>query len=260
MVSNVVHPRYCAALALLLLFSCWGEALAATNSNLSPFEALRIWTPFILSGFLLNLVMSFLAALLGTLLGGLLGIAQLSASKIIGSSTAFITQVFRNTPWIVILFAVMLLVPFEVKLGTRSLTIPDWLKATVGFAIPVSANVAEVVRGAILSVPSGQWESSESLGFSKWQTLRMVILPQCVKRMMAPWMNAYAILVLSTPIAAVLGVHEAVGNAQQAMEALGARTSLLVPFYSFILLLFFFYIYPISRLTLWLERKYAVYV
>ncbi|MDH2401801.1 ABC transporter permease subunit [Bradyrhizobium sp. SSUT18] len=126
-------------------------------------------------------------------------------------------------------------------------------------AIPVSANVAEVVRGAILSVPKGQWESSESLGFSRWQTLSMIILPQCIKRMMAPWMNTYAILVLSTPIAAVLGVHEAVGNAQQAMEALGARTSLLVPFYSFILLLFFFFIYPISRLTLWLERKYAVY-
>ena len=260
MVSNIARPRYCAALALLFLFSFWGETVAAPNPHFSPFEALWIWMPFILSGFLLNLIMSSLAAVLGIILGGLLGIAQLSTSKVICSSSVFVTQVFRNTPWIIILFAVMLLVPFELKLGTRSLIIPDWLKATVGFAIPVSANVAEVVRGAILSVPSGQWESSESLGFSKWQTLRMVILPQCVKRMMAPWMNAYAILVLSTPIAAVLGVHEAVGNAQQAMEALGARTSLLVPFYSFILVLFFFYIYPISRLTLWLERRYAVYL
>ena len=69
-------------------------------------------------------------------------------------------------------------------------------------------------------------------------------------------MNWYAILTLSTPIVAILGVHEAVGNAQQAMEAAGAKTSFLLPFYSFILVLFFIYIYPISRFTLWLERNY----
>jgi polar amino acid transport system permease protein len=151
----------------------------------------------------------------------------------------------------------MLMVPFRLKVGTSTFIVPDWIKATVGFSLPVMANVAEVVRGGIRSVPTGQWESAESLAFSRRQILWLIILPQCVRRMLPSWMNWYAILTLSTPVASILGVHEAVGNAQQAMEAAGARTALLVPFYSFILLLFFIYIYPISRLTGWLERKYA---
>ena len=72
--------------------------------------------------------------------------------------------------------------------------IPDWIKATLGLALPVMANVAEIVRGAVQSIPTAQWESAESLAFTRRQTLWMIILPQCVKRMLPPWMNLYAIL------------------------------------------------------------------
>ena len=59
------------------------------------------------------------------------------------------------------------------------------------------ANVSEIVRGAVQSIPSGQWESAEALAFTRRQTLWMIILPQCVKRMLPPWMNLYAILVVA---------------------------------------------------------------
>lgn len=250
-------------IAILVFFAASAMLIEAQAQTVSgpagPLQTLRLWMPFILSGFVLNLVMSFLGMALATVTGACLGVMSLSPSWIIRLPAAIYTQLFRNTPWIVILFAVMLLVPFRIKFGDGStLLIPDWIKATVGLSLPVAANVAEIVRGAILSVPVGQWDSAESLAFSRTRTLWMIILPQCIKRMLPPWMNWYAILTLSTPIASILGVHEAVGNTQQAMEAAGARTVLLVPFYSFILLLFFIYIYPISRLTLWLERKYYV--
>lgn len=245
-------------LALIFLISIVKAHAAAGPTNPSSLETLVGWMPFILTGFVFNLVMSVLAMALATFLGTIMGLLEVSPSKLTRLSIVSFMQVFRNTPWIVILFAVMLLIPFRIKVFSCDILLPDWVKATIGLSLPVAANIAEVVRGAILSIPVSQWESAESLAFSRRQTMWLIILPQCIKRMIPPWMNWYAILALSTPITAILGVHEAVGNAQQAMEAAGARTSNLLPFYSFILLLFFAYIYPISRLAIWLEKKYAV--
>ncbi len=76
--------------------------------------------------------------------------------------------------------------------------LPDWVKATVGFSLPVMANVAEIVRGAVRSVPSTQWEAAESLAFTPRQTMWRIILPQCVKRMLPPWMNLYSLVTMAT--------------------------------------------------------------
>ena len=135
--------------------------------------------------------------------------------------------------------------------------IPDWVKATIGFALPVMANIAEILRGAIASIPSGQWESAESLAFTRGQTLRYIILPQCVRRMLPPWMNWYALLTLMTPMAAILGVSEALGNTQAAMEAAGSRPEFLIPFYLFLMTIFFVFIYPLSIYTRRLERRFS---
>ena len=225
----------------------------------SPLATLAEWIPFILRGFLLNLGMSFLAMAIATVLGIGLGLLQLSRTRFLRGPAWLVTHLFRNSPWLVILFVVMLLVPFELHMpGGGTLILSDWLKATFAFSLPVMANVSEIVRGAIVSIPQGQWESAESLAFTHGQTLRWIILPQCVKRAIPPWMNWYALLAMATPMASILGVREAVGNAQAAMEAAGARPELLVPFYLFLLLLFFAYIYPISIWTRVIERRYAV--
>jgi polar amino acid transport system permease protein len=262
MPGQAFSPAWSGGVVLLIFIalSIARHADAAAPTALpSAFATLLLWTPFILGGFLLNLAMSFIAMALATVLGTVLGLMEISPSRLIRLAAGSYMQLFRNTPWIVILFAVMLLLPFQIPIGNGAhVLIPDWIKATFALSLPVAANVAEIVRGAVLSIPTGQWESAESLAFPRWKTLWMIILPQCIRRMIPPWMNWYAILALSTPTTAILGVREAVGSAQQAMEASGGRTVLLLPFYLFILAIFFIYIYPISRLTLWLERKYAV--
>ncbi|MDH3664841.1 MAG: amino acid ABC transporter permease, partial [Alphaproteobacteria bacterium] len=90
------------------------------------------------------------------------------------------------------------------------------------------------------------------------QTLWQIILPQCFKRMIPPWMNWYAILTMATPLVSLLGVEELITLSRQAMEAQDNHPELLVPFYTFALLIFFAYCYPIARLTVRLERRFAV--
>ena len=247
-------------LALLALIVAWPlTAYAQQYTYGRAFDALYRWIPFIvLHGFLFNVLISFFAMVIGTALGALLGLGQISHSKMIARTSWFITQLFRNSPWLVLLFIVMLAFPFELDIGKTIIPVPDWTKAVFGLSLPIMANIAEIVRGAINSVPTAQWEASEALAFTRRQTLWRIILPQVIKRMIPPWMNWYAILTMATPLCSILGVQEIVNLSRQAIEAENNHPELLVPFYSFILLIFFAYCYPIARWTIRLERRFMV--
>ncbi len=249
-------------LVLLAAALVWPVAVVAQGEAMTlggAFETLLRWIPFLVfQGFTFTILISVLTMALGTLLGVFLGLGQISTNPVIARLSYWITQIFRNSPWLVLLFIVMLSFPYELVIGGLIIPVPDWMKAVVGLSLPIMANISEIVRGAVNSVPSGQWEASESLAFSRRQTLWQIILPQCVKRMIPPWMNWYAILTMATPIVSILGVEEVLNLTRQAIEAENNRPILLIPFYSFLLLLFFVYCYPIARLTVRLERRFAV--
>lgn len=234
-------------------------AAAQSGEAVRPINALWRWAAFLITkGFFFNILISFLCLLIGTFVGVLLGLGQISLLRPIRALCWFVTQLFRNSPWLVILFIVMLALPFEVTIFGKPHFIPGWIKAVVGLSLPIMANISEIVRGAVGSVPNTQWEAAESLAFTRTQTLWRIILPQCFKRMVPPWMNWYAILTMATPLVSILGVEEVVNLTRQAIVAENNRPELLMPFYGFVLILFFAYCYPIARLTLRLERKFAV--
>ena len=240
----------------------WPLAAAAQGTGYTTADALDAlwrWMPFLIfNGFVFTILISFMTMAIGTVLGVFLGLGQNSPNRLIARASWFVTQVFRNSPWLVILFIVMLSFPFEFEIGGLIIPVPDWMKAVIGLSLPVMANISEIVRGAVNSVPTAQWEASESLAFSRRQTLFRIILPQCYKRMIPPWMNWYAILTMATPIVSILGVEEVLNLTRQAIEAEDNQPELLVPFYSFVLIIFFLYSYPIARLTVRLERRFAV--
>ena len=242
----------------LVLWPFYAQA-AGKFTVVTAFATLVKWIPFLFkSGFLFNILISMFAMLFGTLAGAALGLGQISKVSIIRRSAWFVTQLFRNSPWLVILFIVLLALPFEIVVFGYIISIPDWMKAVFGLSLPIMANISEIVRGAVQSVPTAQWEAAESLAFSRQQTLWRIILPQCFKRMIPPWMNWYAILTMATPLCSLLGGEEIITLSRQAMESENNHPELLVPFYSFALGLFFIYCYPIARFTMRLERKYAV--
>ncbi|KQO73578.1 amino acid ABC transporter permease [Methylobacterium sp. Leaf89] len=226
------------------------------DAVLSPLQVILRWAPLLLTGFAFNVAISLVAMLLGTGAGIGLGLALVSEGPILRRVAWGLTQVFRNVPWLVLLFFVMFLVPFQVTVFGLRVPLPDWIKATVGFALPVMANVAEIVRGAVRSVPATQWEAAESLAFTRRQTLFRIILPQCLKRMLPPWMNVYALIAMATVQASIVGVTEMLTLTAQVHAAEGGRPELFAPLYGFALLCFFLYCYPIDRLTARLERRF----
>ena len=251
-------PWHMFAIALLTII---GPSIAFAQSGSeaqSPLAVLMNWAPLLLKGFIFNLVISISAMALGTVVGAMLGLCQISLLAVTRHSSWLVTQFFRNAPWLVLLFFAMFLLPFEIKFFSLTIPFPDWFKAILGLSLPVMANVSEIVRGAVRSLPSGQWEAAESLAYTRLQTLWLIIIPQCVKRMLPPWMNLYSILTMATVLASIVGVNEVMTLTGQALASEGGRPDLLAPFYGFVLLLFFIYCYPIARFTVWLEKKYAV--
>ncbi len=247
--------------AMVVVITLWpAAALAQSNYTYAQaMAALVKWLPYLVtSGFFFNVIISLLTMVLGTAAGVVLGLMQVSPRGIINWPAKFLTQAFRNSPWLVLLFIVLLALPFEIKIGSVIIVVPDWMKAVFGLSLPIMANISEVVRGAIRSVPNGQWEAAESLAYSRHQTLWRIILPQCFKRMIPPWMNWYAILTMATPLCSLLGVEELITLSRQAIEAEDNHPELLVPFYTFALMIFFAYCYPIARFTIALERRFAV--
>ncbi len=245
--------------ALFALTLIYPAAAIAQFTYTDAVHTLFRWMPFLLlDGFLFNVLISFFAMAIGTFLGMLLGFGQISLLKPVRFFAKFMTQTFRNSPWLVILYIVLLALPFEIVIGDIIIPVPDWMKAVFGLSLPIMANISEIVRGAVQSVPTAQWEASESLAFNRRQQLWQIILPQCFKRMIPPWMNWYAILTMATPLCSLLGVEEMITLSRQAMEGSDNHPELLVPFYGFALLVFFIYCYPIARWTLRLERRYAV--
>lgn len=226
------------------------------DAVLSPLQVVLRWAPLLLTGFAFNVAISLVAMLLGTGAGLGLGLALVSEGPVLRRIAWGVTQFFRNVPWLVLLFFVMFLVPFQVTVFGLRVPLPDWVKATVGFALPVMANVAEIVRGAVRSVPATQWEAAESLAFTRRQTLFRIILPQCLKRMLPPWMNVYALIAMATVQASIVGVTEMLTLTAQVHAAEGGRPELFAPLYGFALLCFFLYCYPIDRLTARLERRF----
>jgi polar amino acid transport system permease protein len=201
-------------------------------------------------GFLLNVFISIVAMLVASILGTILALGMLAQTAKLRLPAFFVMNFLRNSPWIVLLFAMLYLLPFRMNLFGIQIEFPAAAKAIIGLSLPVAANFAEIVRGAVQSIHAGQWESARSLGYSTGQIYRRVIFPQALRRMIPGWMNLYAMLMIATALATVTGTQEVVTLLRTTLSMESPTT--LVYFYVTVLLMFLAYCYPIA----WLARRF----
>lgn len=205
-------------------------------------------------GFALNVIISVSCMAISTVVGGLWGLGLLAPQKWIRWPVWALTQFFRNSPWLVILYIMLYLLPFEAVFWGYRWDFSTTVKSILGLSLVVAANIAEIVRGAVESIPSGQWEAARAMGYDAWQTMVLVIFPQAFRRMIPPWMNWYGILTMGTTLTNLVGVPEGLTAVRQILELEGER--LAIPFYGLLMVLFFCYCYPIAWWTRRLERKF----
>ena len=147
----------------------------------------------------------FLTLLFSLPLGMIFSLLRMSKNKIISSITRFIIAVLRGTPLMLQLIAVTYGPYYLFDFGvSKNKLIP----VVVAFAINYAAYFAEIYRGGIESMPVGQYEAAEVLGYTKIQTFFRIILPQVVKRIMPSITNEVVTLVKDTSLAFTVSYQE----------------------------------------------------
>lgn len=147
----------------------------------------------------------FLTLLFSLPLGMVVALLRMSRSKIISSIMRFFITVLRGTPLMLQLLAVTY-GPYYL-FGTtvaRNKLIP----VVIAFAINYAAYFAEIYRGGIESIPVGQYEAAEVLGYSRFQTFMRIILPQVIKRILPSVTNEVVTLVKDTSMAFTVSYQE----------------------------------------------------
>ena len=167
----------------------------------------------------------FLTLLFSLPLGMIVALLRMSKLKIVSAVTRFIITVLRGTPLMLQLLAVTY-GPYYL-FGTavaRNKLIP----VVIAFAINYAAYFAEIYRGGIESIPIGQYEAAEVLGYTKTQTFMRIILPQVIKRIMPSITNEVVTLVKDTSMAFTVSYQEMFTIGKQIANSLTSFTPFLV--------------------------------
>lgn len=165
------------------------------------------------NGFLVS-AQIFAFTLLGSLpLGMLVAFARMSRFKPLALVARFYISVMRGTPLMLQMFAIYFM-PYYV-FGISLTTDSKWYATIVAFIVNYAAYFAEIYRSGIQSIPRGQYEAAEVLGYSSAQTFCRIVLPQVVKRIMPSITNEVITLVKDTSLAFSIGVIEMFSVAKQ---------------------------------------------
>ena len=164
--------------------------------------------PTLLLGAVVTLQLTVMSGVLGMIGGSLIGIARLSPSAPLRWITRAYIDFFRGTPMLVQIFMIYFGLPpllrgFGIPLRLNPLT-----AGVLALSINSAAYIAETVRAGIQSIELGQSEAAQSLGLGSVQTMRYVIFPQALRRMLPPLGNEFITMLKDTSLVAVIGFEE----------------------------------------------------
>jgi polar amino acid transport system permease protein len=236
--------------------------------------AREAWTPnLILIGLWTTIRISIWAAIGAALIGGIMGLARVSNSLFFRLVASSYVELVRNMPPLVFVFVVYFfltsqIVPalgidaairaaspetlaiVETLLGPPRL-LPALLSAVLCLALFEGAYVAEIVRAGVQSIERGQWDAARAMGFTRVQTLRLVVLPQAIQRTLPPLAGQFISLVKDSSIVSLISIQDLtfLGN------EVAATTTRLFETWIVIAILYFLLCWSLSRAFARLETR-----
>jgi polar amino acid transport system permease protein len=207
----------------------------------------------LLGGLWVSLKISLISVVISIPLGILLGIIMTWKNPVSKVLTRIYLEIVRIMPQMVLLFLVFF--------GTTRMfgwNLSAETSAVIVFSFWGTAEMGDLVRGALISIPKHQYESSAALGMSKGQTYFYIIVPQTLRRLIPLSMNLITRMIKTTSLVMMIGVVEVLKVGQQIIEA-NRMVSQNAAFgvYGTVLLLYFIACWPIGLLAKYLEKKWS---
>ncbi|MFF2017528.1 amino acid ABC transporter permease [Paenibacillus sp. NPDC058177] len=206
----------------------------------------------LLGGLLVTIEIAFISIIFGVVLGTIMGLLRTLNSRPLKAILRLYLEAFRIIPILVWLYVVHF--GFSPLLG---IDIDGEVTAILVFSLWGAAEIGDIVRGGLESLPRHQLESGKALGLGTRQLYRYILIPQAVRRMLPGAINLATRMVKTTSLVVLIGVIEVVKIGQQIIE-LGVIKAPTASFwvYGFIFILYFLVCYPLSRLSKRVERRW----
>lgn len=207
----------------------------------------------LLGGLGISLEISLISVIISIVLGVGVGMLMTVNNRVVKAITRVYLEIVRIMPQMVLLFIV-----YFGATKALGLKLSAEASAIIVFSFWGVAEMADLVRGSLLSIPVIQYESSKSLGFSKLQTYIYIIIPQIVRRMIPLSINLITRMIKTTSLVMMIGIVEVLKVGQQIIEA-NRKSSPNAAFgvFATIFILYFLACWPISCLSKYLEKKWS---
>jgi glutamate transport system permease protein len=238
---------------VLLVAAVLGLAVArlAAKGSLDP-ELWRVLTEgavqrLIGRGLVATLRAALVAMVLSMAVGAVLAVGRLSRRAWVARPAGAWVELFRGLPLLLLIFFLFLALP------AVGITISVFWALVAGLTLYNSAVLGEIFRAGILSLPMGQTEAAYAIGLRRGQTLRLILVPQAVRRMLPALISQLVTLLKDTSLGFVIGYTELLRNGRTAVEFLGGRYS--IPIYTAIAVVYIAVNASLSLLARWLDRR-----
>ena len=219
------------------------------------FSFLPKYGVFFVQGVEYTLLLAIVSVSLAVIPAMLLALMRLSRNKVVKTISGAYIAAFRSTPMLVQLSIIyfglfgVISIPRVTILGFVDLS--RFIPGVVALALNSSAYVAEIFRAGILAVDAGQMEAARSLGLSKWQGMKLVVLPQAIKNVLPALANEVVTMVKESSICSMLGMAELMFGA----KAVASTTYISLAPYTLAALIYLCINYPASKAIEAVERR-----
>lgn len=207
--------------------------------------------PIISEGLEVTVSLFFVVLVLSLPSGILLAMLRLSPLTIVRRIVEFYVYIMRGTPLMLQILFIYYGLPFIPYIGVQ-LDAPT--AAVISFVLNYAAYLCEIFRGGIQSIPKGQYEGAKVLGFTYAQTMRKIILPQVIKRVLPPLANETINLLKDTSLVYILAMNDVLRITRGIVQRDFDTSAFIVAGVFYLIMTF-----VLTNIFNYLEKRYAVY-
>lgn len=213
------------------------------------FQGINVWR--LMQGLLVSLELAMISMVLSIFLGILMGMIMTSKNRLVQFFCRLYLETVRIMPQLVLLFLV-----YFGAAKHLGIDISGELSAVIVFTFWGTAEMGDIVRGALVSIPKHQYDSAYGLGMKKWQVFVYVIFPQTIRRLTPSAINLLTRMIKTTSLVVLIGVVEVVKVGKQIIDASRFEIpTAALWIYGAIFLMYFLVCFPISKLSGILEKR-----
>lgn len=214
-------------------------------------EKILLWLPQLINGAKMTIIITIVSVFIGLIISLFLALGKMSKILVINKICSAYIFFFRGTPLLMQIYFLYFGLPqFNPVLTIQS----PFLAAVIAYVLNTAAYLAENIRAGIESIDKGQYEAAKTLGMTYAQTMRLIIIPQTVRRLIPPVGNEFIMVLKDVSLVAIIGLSD-LTKVTRAISSSSATALVYIPAMIIYLIITAVFTFVFNKL----EKRYSVY-